>query len=89
MNLKREACLIDGEWVNGKEWIAVDNPATGDIIGQVPRLGGAETEQAIASAAAAMPAWVARPARERAAVLRKFHDLMMIHQEELAKLLTA
>lgn len=86
--LLREACLIDGAWVTGDAWIAVDNPATGETIGRVPKLGAAETERAIAAAAAAMPAWAAKTAKERAIVLRRFFDLMMRHQDALADLLT-
>ena len=83
-----EACLIDGEWVTGDAWITVDNPATGETIGRVPKLGATETERAIAAAEAAMPAWAARTAKERAIILRRFFDLMMQHQDALAELLT-
>ena len=86
--LMREACLIGGEWVTGDEWIDVDNPATGATIGRVPKLGAAETTRAIAAAEAAMPAWAAKTAKERAQVLRRFYDLMMEHQDALAELLT-
>ena len=86
--LFREACLIDGAWVTGDAWIAVDNPATGETIGRVPKLGAAETELAIAAAAAAMPAWAARTAKDRAVVLRRFFDLILEHQDALAELLT-
>ncbi|WP_066796603.1 NAD-dependent succinate-semialdehyde dehydrogenase [Sphingomonas soli] len=86
--LRREACLIDGAWIAGDRWIEVDNPATCDTIGRVPSLGASETEHAIAAAARAMPAWAARPARERAAMLRRIADLMAEHAEPLARLLT-
>ncbi len=86
--LLREACLIDGAWVTGETWIDVDNPATGETIGRVPRLGAAETERAIAAAAAAMPAWAAKTAKERSVVLRRYFDLIMAHQDALAELLT-
>jgi succinate-semialdehyde dehydrogenase/glutarate-semialdehyde dehydrogenase len=86
--LMREACLIDGEWVTGSEWVPVDNPATGGVIGRVPNLGAPETERAIAAAERAMPAWAARTAKDRAQVLRRFFELMMAHQDELAALLT-
>ncbi len=86
--LMREACLIDGAWVTGDCWVSVDNPATGETIGRVPDFGAAETEQAIAAAERAMPAWAARTAKERAQVLRRFFDLMMTHQDELGALLT-
>ena len=88
MNLQREACLINGEWITGDAWIAVDNPATGAVIGRVPSLGRDMAAKAIAAAEAAMPAWAAKTAKERANVLRRFFDLMMAHQEELAQLLT-
>ncbi len=89
MDLKREACLIGGNWVTGERWISVDDPATGAIIGRVPDLGEAETGNAIAAARAAMPAWAAATAKTRATVLRRFADLMIEYQEPLARLLTA
>eukprot|EP01035_Chromulina_nebulosa_P058462 gene58462-80049_t len=82
--LKREACLIAGKWVTGERWIDVDNPATGQLIGRVPLLGASETERAVAAAAEAMKPWAARTAKDRAAVLRRFFDLIMAHQEALA-----
>jgi succinate-semialdehyde dehydrogenase/glutarate-semialdehyde dehydrogenase len=86
--LKREACLIGGEWRTGQEWIEVDDPATGRIIGRVPRFGASETRQAIDAAREAMPGWQALTAAERARILRRFYDLMMARQDELAALLT-
>ncbi len=86
--LKREACLIGGEWVTGDRWIDVDDPATGAVIGRVPRFGRAETERAIAAAEQAMGPWARQTAKERARVLRRYHDLILAHQEELAALLT-
>ena len=88
--LFREACFIDGRWVPTGEGasIPVDDPATGDIIGAVPNLGRAETHEAITAATAAFPSWRARTAKERAAVLRRWFDLVMLHQEDLATLLT-
>jgi succinate-semialdehyde dehydrogenase/glutarate-semialdehyde dehydrogenase len=88
-SLFREACYIDGRWVPvGKASIAVDDPATGDIVGHVPELGRSETRTAIEAAAAAFPAWRANTAKERAAILRRWFDLVMAHQEDLATLLT-
>ena len=55
--LFRQACYIDGVWIEARDVIAVDNPATGETIGTVPRLGRAETRQAIEAAARAFPAW--------------------------------
>jgi succinate-semialdehyde dehydrogenase/glutarate-semialdehyde dehydrogenase len=88
MTLKREACLIAGRWVGGERWITVDNPATGAVIGRVPALGAAETRQAIDAAQAAMGPWAARPAKERARILRGMYELMMERREALAQLLT-
>ena len=86
--LKRQACLIDGQWVTGDRWIDVDDPATGRIIGRVPSLGASETERAIAAAERAMKGWAARTAKDRATVLRRYFDLMIKHQDALAAILT-
>ncbi|MGE6605478.1 NAD-dependent succinate-semialdehyde dehydrogenase [Halomonas sp. NPDC076908] len=81
---------IDGSWVaaDSGEQITVLNPATGEAIGDIPRLGRAETERAIDAADAALPAWRALTAQERADMLMKWHDLMMEHQQDLAMLMT-
>jgi succinate-semialdehyde dehydrogenase/glutarate-semialdehyde dehydrogenase len=88
--LFHDQCYIDGAWVDAdaKGVIEVNNPATGEIIGTVPRMGGAETRRAIAAAARAFPGWRARTAKERAIVMRKWFDLMMANQEDLAVLMT-
>jgi len=88
--LFRQSCYVDGQWIAAKSGgvINVDNPATGEIIGTVPRLGGAETRDAIEAANRAFPAWRKKTAKERAAVLRKWYELMLQHQEDLAKLMT-
>jgi succinate-semialdehyde dehydrogenase/glutarate-semialdehyde dehydrogenase len=88
--LLREACYIDGAWVaaDSGETIAVTNPATGEQLGTVPKCGAAETRRAIEAAQAAFPAWRARTAKERATILRRWFDLMMTNQEELARILT-
>jgi succinate-semialdehyde dehydrogenase / glutarate-semialdehyde dehydrogenase len=87
--LFREACYVGGEWipVSGPS-IAVDNPATGEILGNVPNLGRAEAAAAIAAAHAALPAWRARTAKDRAVRLRSWFDLIMANQEDLARLMT-
>lgn len=86
--LFREACLIDGEWIGEADaWIAVDDPATGDVVGRVPNLGANAAQRAIDAAQAAMPAWAAKTAKERAVVLRRWYDLVMAHQEPLARLM--
>ena len=88
--LFRQACYLDGAWVTARSGatITVDNPATGDIVGVVPKLGAAETRQAIDAAARAFPAWQKRTAKERAAVMRHWFDLMLANQEDLARLMT-
>jgi len=87
--LFRQACYIDGAWVeSGQGSIEVDNPATGETIGTVPKLGRAETRTAIAAAAREFPAWRRKTAKERAAVMRRWFDLMMANQDDLARLMT-
>jgi succinate-semialdehyde dehydrogenase/glutarate-semialdehyde dehydrogenase len=88
--LFRQACYIDGMWVgalDGNE-IEVDDPATGRIIGKVPKMGAAQTRQAIDAAARAFPAWRSRTAKERSAVLRRWFDFVMTNQDDLAHLMT-
>jgi len=90
-SLLREQCFIDGSWVpadNGGT-IEVRNPATAERLGFIPNMGAAETRRAIAAAAQALPAWAARTAKDRANALRRWFDLMLIHQEDLAVLMTA
>ncbi len=86
-----QLAYVDGEWIaaDSGETLPVTNPATGALLGTVPNMGVAETRRAIAAGAAAMPAWAARTAKERATVLRRWHDLMMANQEDLAILMTA
>jgi succinate-semialdehyde dehydrogenase/glutarate-semialdehyde dehydrogenase len=88
-DLLREAGYIDGQWVGGAEQIAVFNPATGRALGCVPNLGGAETTQATDAAAKALPAWSGRSAKARGAILRRWHELMLAHKSDLARLMTA
>ena len=73
MSLFRQQCYIDGQWVDAddKSTLAVYNPADGQQIGTVPNMGAAETRRAIETANAAWPAWRAKSAKERAAILRK------------------
>jgi len=86
--LFRQACYIDGAWVESPRAIDVDNPATGEIIGTVPKLGNAETKAAIDAAARAFPAWRKKTAKERAVVMRRWFELMMANQDDLAVLMT-
>jgi succinate-semialdehyde dehydrogenase/glutarate-semialdehyde dehydrogenase len=89
--LFRQQCYINGEWVDADEGgtLPVNNPATGETLGTVPRLGAAETRRAIAAADRALPAWRALTGKERALILRKWADLMMANQDDLARLMTA
>src|SRR6266511_3995947 len=86
--LFREACYVDGAWVTARGTIDVDNPATGEEIGTVPKLGRTETRAAIAAAASAFPAWRKKVAKERALIMRRWFDLMMANQDDLARLMT-
>ena len=90
-NLLRMQAYIGGRWVDADAGAVapVRNPATGATLGTVPELGAAETHRAIEAAGAAFPGWAATPARERAALLRRWHGLMLEHQEDLAALMTA
>jgi succinate-semialdehyde dehydrogenase/glutarate-semialdehyde dehydrogenase len=87
--LLRNQCLIGGQWVSGDKQFPVNNPATGQTIGQVPELGATETRQAIEAAREALPEWAGKTAGERAAILRRWFDLMHEHVEDLAALMTA
>jgi succinate-semialdehyde dehydrogenase/glutarate-semialdehyde dehydrogenase len=88
--LFRQSNYIDGAWVNAKSGgtIDVDNPATGEIIGTVPKCGAAETRAAIDAAEKALPAWRKKTAKERAAVVRRWYELVLESQEDLARLMT-
>ena len=86
--LFRQACYIDGAWRTASATLPVDNPATGDILGTVPRLGAEETRDAVASAEPPSVSWRRATARERATILRRWADLMLAHQEDLATLMT-
>ncbi|MBY5897693.1 NAD-dependent succinate-semialdehyde dehydrogenase [Rhizobium ruizarguesonis] len=89
--LLRDAGYIDGIWTSGDATKTFDvlNPATGELLASLPDMGAAETRAAIDAAHAAQPAWAARPAKERSAILRKWFDLMVTNADELAAILTA
>lgn len=89
-NLCREQVYIGGRWQAAADGATfpVNNPATGAVIAQVPMLGAADTGRAIGAAEQVLPAWRARTGKERAAILRRWFDLIMAHQEDLARLLT-
>ena len=90
-DLLRTQCLVNGRWLDQADarTCVVGNPATGAQLGTVPDFGAVETEAAIVAAHAALPAWSARTAKERAQLLRRMHELMLQHQEDLARILTA
>jgi succinate-semialdehyde dehydrogenase/glutarate-semialdehyde dehydrogenase len=81
--------LINGQWVSGPRRFEVLDPATGLKLAEVANLGPAEAEQAIAAANAAWPAWRGKTAKERCNLMRKWFDLLMAHQEDLARMMTA
>ena len=89
-NLFRQQCYINGQWVDADDASTIDvtNPATGETLGTIPCLGAAETRRAIEAADKAQGAWAAKTAKERAVVLRRWYELMMEHQEDLAVLMT-
>jgi succinate-semialdehyde dehydrogenase/glutarate-semialdehyde dehydrogenase len=89
--LFRQQAYIGGRWCeadNGTSF-QVTNPATGEVLGQVPDMGAAETRRAIEAAKAAWPGWRHKTAKERANLLRKWHDLMIANLDDLARLMTA
>lgn len=90
-NLLRQRCYVNGAWITAAAGgsVAVHNPATGETLGHVPSMDAADTRYAIESAHAAFPAWRARTAAERAAVLRRLHALMLEHRDDLAIIMTA
>ncbi|KRC85937.1 Succinate-semialdehyde dehydrogenase [NADP(+)] GabD [compost metagenome] len=95
MNLKRpelfrQQCYVGGQWTNasGGKTIDVTNPADGTVLGTVPSLSGPDVRQAIEAANRALPAWRAMAAKPRAQLIRRWFDLCMAHQEDLATLLT-
>ncbi len=90
-SLFRQANHIDGKWVEAESGrtIAVKNPATGEVIGEVPALSAGETRRAIEAAHRAQPGWRAHTAKERAAILRRLSDLMLANTDDLAIIMTA
>jgi succinate-semialdehyde dehydrogenase / glutarate-semialdehyde dehydrogenase len=87
--LLRRQAYVDGAWVDADsgETFAVVNPASGETLAEMPRMGSAETRRALAAAERALPAWKARTAKDRARVLRRWADLMLEHVEDLARLM--
>ncbi len=89
--LLKNKAYIDGQWVDADDGATFDitNPASGELITRVAKMGAAETARAVSAAAAAMREWARKPAKARAGILRKWFDLMMQHQEDLAIIMTA
>lgn len=87
--LLKDRAFIDGEFVSTHQRFAVNNPANGVTITQVADCGVEETRAAIAAAKQAQKSWAAKPAKDRAKILRRFADLMVEHQEDLARIMTA
>lgn len=89
--LLRQACYIDGCWVaaDSGETIAVTDPATGAVIATVPYCGAAETERAVVAADKALKTWRETTAAERSRILRRWFDLMLANQDDLARIMTA
>jgi len=90
-DLLRQQAYINGQWCDADSAATFDvrNPATGEILGTVPDMGAAETRRAIEGAQAAWGAWRAMTAKERAAILRRWFDLMIEHAQDLAVIMTA
>ncbi|MGL4517512.1 MAG: NADP-dependent succinate-semialdehyde dehydrogenase [Shewanella sp.] len=89
-SLLRHQCYINGVWCDAQsqETVAITNPATGAVIGHVPVMGQLETAAAIKAAEAALPAWRALTAKERGAKLRRWFELLNLHSDDLALLMT-
>ncbi len=88
--LFRQQAFLDGVWCDADAGhsCSVSNPATGELIGTVPNMGGAEARRAIAAADAAWPAWKAKTAKQRSAILRSWFELMLVNADDLAMLMT-
>jgi succinate-semialdehyde dehydrogenase / glutarate-semialdehyde dehydrogenase len=87
-SLLKSQCYVDGAWI-GDGANAVDNPATGEILAKVPNFGAAETTTAVEAAERAFKPWAAKLAKERSAILRKWFELIMANQEDIAQIMTA
>ncbi|MEO8366710.1 MAG: NAD-dependent succinate-semialdehyde dehydrogenase [Pseudoxanthomonas sp.] len=89
--LLRMQCLVNGAWIDQAQAATCEviNPATGECLGTVPNLGAEETNAAIDAAQAALPAWAKKTAKERAGILRRMYELMLEHQDDLARIMTA
>ncbi len=90
-SLLKQLCYISGNWsaADSGKTIDVTNPATNEVLGTIPKMGTDETRRAIEAANEALPAWRARTAKERSLILRRWFDLMMANQDDLAVIMTA
>src|SRR5450755_798385 len=90
-SLLRMQAYVAGDWLGAKSGATRDvlNPATAKKLGTVPNMGAAETRSAIEAAARALPAWAKKTAQERALILRRWYDLMLANQDDLARIMTA
>ncbi|MFJ3047990.1 NADP-dependent succinate-semialdehyde dehydrogenase [Herbaspirillum chlorophenolicum] len=90
-SLLRQQAYLNGQWRDADDGAAFDvfNPANGERLGQVPQMGAAETRRAIEAANAAWPAWKKKTAKERSAILRRWHELMLANADDLALIMTA
>ncbi len=90
-SLLKTQAYVDGQWIDADsgETLPVENPATGETIAEIAKCGTAETRRAITAAESALVTWRQKTAKERAAVLRRWFELMMEAQEDLAQILTA
>ncbi|GAB1385929.1 NADP-dependent succinate-semialdehyde dehydrogenase [Melaminivora sp.] len=90
-SLLRQECYLDGVWTGAEDGsrFAVTNPATGQVIAQVPRCGAAQAQRAIAAAEKAFADWSQTTAAERSRILRRWFELLLAHQDDLARIMTA
>lgn len=90
-SLFRQQCYIDGQWTDADDGATFDilDPADGSRLGAVPKMGATETARAIDAAQAAMPAWAGKTAKERANILRRWYELILENQSDLAIIMTA
>lgn len=90
-SLLRQQCYLNGRWLDADSGATIDvtNPASNEKLGTIPKMATDETRRAIEAANAALPAWRAKTAKERSVILRKWYELMMANQDDLAVIMTA
>jgi len=90
-SLLKQLCYLNGQWLAADSGAVIDvtNPANGIQLGTIPRMGTDETRRAIDSANRALPAWRSKTAKERSTILRRWFDLIMANQDDLAVIMTA